>query len=43
MVHKRFTVNVSWRYFVMGVYADRNEPIIRIYPCPFVRISWEMT
>jgi hypothetical protein len=38
----RFSVNRSWRYFVMGVYADRDKPIVRIYPCPFVRVSLEV-
>lgn len=33
-------VDVSLRYWVMGVYLDRGLKIIRIYPIPFVRISF---
>lgn len=29
----------SWRYIVIGVYKDRNLPLVHVYPCPFVRIS----
>jgi hypothetical protein len=42
MVHKKVWIDISPRYFVMGVYKDRDEPILRFYPCPFIRISWEM-
>jgi hypothetical protein len=39
----KITVNASWRYFVWGVYMDREEPIVRFYPIPFVRISLDFT
>jgi hypothetical protein len=29
----------SFRYGVIGIYKDRDEPIWRIYPFPFIRIS----
>ena len=32
-------IEFSWRYGVMGVYRDRDEPIWRVYPVPFVRIT----
>jgi hypothetical protein len=32
-------VEFSWRYGVMGIYKDRDEPIVRIYPVPSVRIT----
>lgn len=42
------SIEFSWRYCVIGVYADRNvhyqhagaaRRTVRIYPLPFVRIS----
>jgi hypothetical protein len=30
----------SWRYCVIGIYKDRAQPVVRVYPVPFVRISW---
>lgn len=29
----------SWRYGVVGVYRDRELPLLRIYPCPFIRFT----
>jgi hypothetical protein len=29
----------SWRYLVVGVYRDRVNPVWRIYPAPFVRLT----
>jgi hypothetical protein len=29
----------SWRYGVVGLYRDRDLPLLRVYPCPFVRIT----
>jgi hypothetical protein len=39
------TVDVSRRYGVVGVYKDRDLPIVRVYPVPFVRVSvqWGLT
>jgi hypothetical protein len=34
-------VECSWRYGVMGVYRDRDLPVVRVYPLPFVRITIE--
>jgi hypothetical protein len=33
----------SWRYGVWGVYRDRDRPMVRVYPLPFIRITieWE--
>jgi hypothetical protein len=36
---RRWTVQVSRRYAVIGVYRDRDANIWRIYPLPFVRVS----
>lgn len=33
-------IQFAWRYFVIGFYVDRNKKILRIYPLPFVRISF---
>jgi hypothetical protein len=38
----KFSINLSWRYFVVGAYADRDKPIIRVYPCPFIRLNLEV-
>jgi hypothetical protein len=32
-------IEFSWRYFVLGFYKDRDKPIFRIYPFPFVRFT----
>lgn len=32
-------IECSWRYCVMGIYKDRDKPVIRIYPVPFVRVT----
>jgi hypothetical protein len=32
-------VEFSFRYFIIGIYKDRDKPVVRIYPVPFVRIS----
>ena len=32
-------IDFCWRYGVVGVYKDREEMLIRIYPLPFVRIT----
>lgn len=35
-------IEFSWRYFVVGAYLDRNKKTLRVYPLPFVRITfWE--
>lgn len=34
------TVDISRRYLVVGVYFDRDGEWVRVYPAPFVRISW---
>lgn len=33
------SLEVSPRYFVLGAYKDRDTSTLRIYPCPFVRIT----
>jgi hypothetical protein len=33
-------LEVSWRYFVLGAYVDRDRRTIRFYPLPFVRLSF---
>jgi hypothetical protein len=35
------TVRLDWslRYGVIGIYKDRDYPLVHIYPVPFVRIS----
>jgi hypothetical protein len=33
-------IEFSWRYGVVGAYRDRNEPAWRVYPLPFVRITF---
>jgi hypothetical protein len=38
----KFSIQFSYRYAVIGLYADRDEPFIRIYPLPFVRITVEI-
>jgi hypothetical protein len=35
----RWSIEVSRRYAVIGVYRDRDRDIWRIYPLPFVRLS----
>lgn len=32
-------IGFSWRYGVWGVYKDRDRPLVRVYPVPFVRIT----
>lgn len=32
-------IEFSWRYAVMGVYLDRDQSTVRVYPFPFVRIT----
>lgn len=32
-------LDTSLRYVVLGGYKDRQYPIIRIYPLPFVRVT----
>lgn len=29
----------SWRYGVVGLYKDRELPLVRVYPVPFVRLT----
>lgn len=36
----KFQIDVSRRYCVVGYYKDRDGKIKRVYPLPFVRISW---
>jgi hypothetical protein len=33
-------IDLSFRYFVIGGYKDRKYPMIRIYPSPFVRVTF---
>jgi hypothetical protein len=33
------TIEFSFRYGVWGIYKDRDKPIVRIYPLPFIRIT----
>lgn len=33
------TVEISPRYGIVGIYKDRDLPVVRIYPVWFVRIS----
>jgi hypothetical protein len=33
------SLSFSWRYGVIGVYKDRELPLVHIYPLPFVRVS----
>jgi len=39
----KISVQSSWRYGVIGFYADRNDPIYHIYPLPFIRVTLEKT
>ena len=32
-------IEFSLRYGVMGIYKDRDLPIWRVYPVPFIRIT----
>jgi hypothetical protein len=34
-----FKIEFSWRYGVTGWYKDRDHPILRVYPLPFIRVS----
>jgi hypothetical protein len=34
------TIEFSWRYGVVGIYKDRDRKLWRIYPLPFIRVSW---
>jgi hypothetical protein len=34
------TVEFSFRYGVVGVYKDRNSPVVRWYPVPFIRLTF---
>lgn len=38
-MERTLSVEFSLRYGVIGVYRDQYNPIFRIYPLPFVRIS----
>lgn len=29
----------SLRYGVLGIYKDRAEPVVRVYPVPFLRLT----
>jgi hypothetical protein len=33
-------IEFSFRYGVIGIYRDRNQPIVRVYPVPFMRITF---
>jgi hypothetical protein len=33
-------IEFSLRYGVVGIYVDRDEPIVRVYPMPFVRVTF---
>lgn len=33
-------IELSFRYGVVGIYVDRGRRIVRMYPIPFVRISF---
>lgn len=35
------TVEFSFRYAVVGFYFDRDGTTVRIYPVPFVRVTWK--
>jgi hypothetical protein len=37
----RWTIQFSRRYGVIGIYRDRDTDTWRIYPLPFVRLSWQ--
>lgn len=37
---RHWSLDWSWRYGVIGVFADSSGQIVRIYPVPFVRLSW---
>lgn len=32
-------VDFSFRYGVMGIYRDRKDPVVLVYPLPFVRVT----
>jgi hypothetical protein len=32
-------IELSWRYCVVGIYRDRDRPLWRVYPLPFVRVT----
>jgi hypothetical protein len=34
------SIDFSWRYAVVGVYRDREWSTWRVYPLPFVRLSF---
>lgn len=33
-------IEFSWRYGVWGIYRDRGGQLTRVYPCPFIRITF---
>jgi len=33
------SIELSWRYGVIGIYRDRSGSPWRIYPLPFVRVT----
>jgi hypothetical protein len=35
------TLDISFRYGVVGWYKDRDKQVLRIYPLPFIRFSVE--
>ena len=41
-MHVHVGLEFSWRYGVMGVYKDRERPIVRVYPLPFIRLTIEL-
>jgi hypothetical protein len=42
MENTRVTIEFSWRYGVMGIYKDRHDPLVRIYPLPFIRVTVDL-
>jgi hypothetical protein len=39
MSEAQVRIEFSFRYGVMGIYKDRDNPTVRVYPLPFVRIT----
>lgn len=39
----KLSFECSPRYCVWGIYADRGLPIIRVYPLPFVRVTFDFS
>lgn len=43
MPPRKVSIESSFRYGVIGLYRDRDKLAWRLYPIPFVRISFHKT